>query len=72
MARPSDFEVGDNLHAQPSTNIVGFRGLDSSTFFILNDGIRTPMSDFPDILHQAMMVQIIIVGGLDISRSFAG
>ena len=44
------------------TNIVDFRGFDSSTILILRGGILRPIGDFPESSSQAMLV------GCNVSR----
>ena len=44
------------------TNIVGFRGFDSSVVLILRGGIPRPTGNFPESLSQAMLV------GCNVSR----
>ena len=44
------------------SNIVDFRGFDSSTILLLRGGILRPMGDFPESLSQAMLV------GCNVSR----
>ena len=46
----------------PPTNIVGFRGLDSSVILSLRGGILMSIGDFPESLSQAMLV------GCNVSR----
>ena len=46
----------------PPTNIVGFRGLDSSIILILRGGIIMSIVHFPASLSQAMLVGIMLVG----------
>ena len=48
------------------TNIVDFRGLDSSIILILSGGILMSIGDFPESLSQAMLVGIMVVGGLGV------
>ena len=44
------------------TNIVDFRGLDSSIILILRGVILMPIEDSPESLSQAMLVGIMLVG----------
>ena len=44
------------------TNIVDFRGLDSSTILILRGGIPRPIGDFPESLSQSILVGTMLVG----------
>ena len=46
----------------PPTNIVGFRGFDSSAILILRVGISRPIGNFLESLNQAMLV------GYNVSR----
>ena len=61
--------------ANSPTNIVEFRGFDSSIILILRGGILRPIRDFPESLSQAMLVGVMLVGRLgvfylfDISKS---
>ena len=48
------------------TNIVDFRGFDSSIISILRDGILRPLGNFPGSLSQAILVGIMLVGRLGI------
>ena len=48
------------------TNIVDFRGFDSSTIFIKRGGIPRPIGNFPESLSQAMLVGIMLVGRLGV------
>ena len=48
------------------TNIVGFKGFDSSTILILRGGIPRFIGDFPESLTQAMLVGAMLVGGLGV------
>ena len=49
------------------TNIVDFRGFDSSTILIWRGGIPRPIGDFPESSSQAMLVGVMLVGGLGVS-----
>ena len=51
------------------TNIVVFRGFDSSIILILRCGILTSTGDFPGSLSQAMLVGTMLVGRLGILES---
>ena len=44
------------------TNIVDFRGFDSSMMSISRGGVYRPIGDFPESLSQAMLVGIMLVG----------
>ena len=46
------------------TNIVDFRGFDSSTILIYRGGILMSMGDLPESLSRAMLAGILLVGGL--------
>ena len=48
------------------TNIVDFRGVDSSTILILRGGILMSIGDFPESLSQAMLVGTMLVGRLGV------
>ena len=50
--------------ADPSTNIVDFRGFDSSIILIQRGGIPRPIGNFPESLSQAILVGIMLVGRL--------
>ena len=41
------------------TNIVDFRGFDSSTILMLRDGILISIGEFPESLSRAMLVGVI-------------
>ena len=49
-------ELATAYTPNPPTNIVGFRGLDSSIILILRGGILTPIGNFPESLSQASNV----------------
>ena len=49
------------------TNIVGFRGFDSSIILNLRGGIPRPIGDFPESLRQAMAVGVMLVGRLGVA-----
>ena len=53
------------------TNIVDFRGFDSSIILILRGGIPRPTGDFPESLSQAILVGIMFVGRLGVFYGFA-
>ena len=57
------------MHATPNlpTSIVEFRGFDSSIILILRGGILMSIGDFPEMLSQAILVGIILVGRLGVS-----
>ena len=48
------------------TNIVVFRGFDSSTILIERGEIRMYIGDFPESLSQAMLVGTMLVGRLGV------
>ena len=48
------------------TNIVDFRGFDSIIILILRGGILTSIGNFPESLSQAVLVGVILVGGLGV------
>ena len=48
------------------TNIVGFKGCDSSIILIQRGGIPRFIGNFPESLTQAMLVGTILVGGLGV------
>ena len=48
------------------TNIVDFRGFDSSTILIYWGEILRPIGDFPESLSQAMLVGTMLVGRLGV------
>ena len=53
------------------TNIVDFRGFDSSIILILMGGILRPIEDFPETLSQALLVGIMLVGRLGVTHCFS-
>ena len=50
------------------TNIMDFRGVDSSIILILRGGIPRPIGNFPEHLSQAILVGIMLVGRLGMSE----
>ena len=54
------------ITANPRTNIVGFRGSDSSIILILRGGIPRPKGNFPESLSQAILVGTMLAGRLGI------
>ena len=48
------------------TNIVDFRGFDSSTILVQRGGILMSVGDFPGSLSQAMLVGTGLVGRLGV------
>ena len=53
------------------TNIMDFRGFDSSIILILRGGIPRPIGDFPESLSQAMLVGVMLVGGLGVGNKLS-
>ena len=51
------------------TNIMDFRGFDSSIILMLRGGIPWPMGNFLQSLSQAILVGIILVGRFDIQHT---
>ena len=51
------------------TNIMDFRGFDSSIMLSLRSGIPRPTGDSPESLTQAMFVGAMLVGGLGVRCS---
>ena len=49
------------------TNIMEFRGFDSSIILILRGGILMSIGDFPESLSQAMLAGVTLVGGLGVT-----
>ena len=49
------------------TNIVEFTGFDSSIILIQRGGIPRFIGDFPESLSQAMLVGVMLVGGLGVT-----
>ena len=62
-----EFRDTVNLH----TNIMEFRGFDSSIIFILRGGIPRPVGNLPESLSQAILVGIILVGRLGVEYQAA-
>ena len=52
------------------TNIVDFRGFDSSIILIVRGGILMSIGDFPECLSQAMLVGTMLVGRLGVLVHF--
>ena len=48
------------------TNIMDFKGFDSSIILILWSGIPRPIGNFPESLSQAILVGVILVGRLGV------
>ena len=53
----------------PRTNIMDFRGFDSSIILILRRGISRPIGKFPESLTQAILVGVMFVGRLGLRHS---
>ena len=58
--------TGCNRTANLSTNIVDFRGFDSSIILIQRGGILMSIGNFLESLSQAMLVEIMLVGRLGV------
>ena len=54
--------------ANVRTNIVGFRGFDSSMILILRGGIPMSIGDFPESLSRAILVGTMLVGRLGVTQ----
>ena len=50
----------------PYTNIVDIRGFDSNIISFLRGGILMSKGNFPESLSPAMLVGVMLVGGLDV------
>ena len=50
------------------TNIMDFRGFDSSIISFLRGGIPRPIGDFQESWSQATLVGIMLVGRLDVNK----
>ena len=48
------------------TNIMAFRGFDSSIISIMRGGILMPIGNLPESLTQAILVGIMLVGRLGV------
>ena len=57
---------GAGATANLRTNIMDFRGFDSSIILIIRDGILVSIGDFPESLSQAILVRIMLVGRLGV------
>ena len=69
LARNHYLEGSLNIHdftPNPPTNIVDFRGFDSSIILIIRGGIPRPLGDIPESLSQAMLVGNMLVGRLGV------
>ena len=62
----SDDEEERKHTAHLRTNIMDFRGFDSSIILILRGGIPRPIGDFPESLSQAILVGIMLVERLGV------
>ena len=69
---PTDTRKFRNAYATPNlcTNIMDFRGFDSSTILNLRGGIPRPIGNFPESLSQAILVGIILVGKSGVRNSW--
>ena len=52
------------------TEIMDFRGFDSSRILMLRGGIPRPIGDFPESVSQAILVGIILVGRLGVDSRY--
>ena len=52
--------------ANLGTNMMDFRGFDSSIILFLRGGILISIGDFPKSLNQAILVGIMLVGRLGV------
>ena len=59
----------DTITPNLPTNIMDFRGFDSSVILILRGGIPRPIGDVPESLSQAILVGIMLVGRLGVLLS---
>ena len=57
--------------ANPRTEILDFKGFDSSIILILGGEILMSIGHFPEMLSQRILVGIILVGTLGVSRMVA-
>ena len=62
-------QEGLQATANPPTNMVDFRGFDSSVILLRRGGIPRPIGDFPESLSQAILVGIMLAGRLGVLRS---
>ena len=58
-----------HVKANLPTNIVGFRGLDSSIILSLRGGSPRPIGYLPESLSQAISAGIILVGRLGVKQT---
>ena len=61
----------NNSNTNLRTNIIDFKGLDSSIILILRGGMLVSIEDFLGSLSQTILVGIILVGRLGVRRSAA-
>ena len=66
MSKPDIASFRHTHTANLPTNIMDFRGFDSSIIFILGGGILMSIGDFPESLSQAILVGVTLVGGLGV------
>ena len=64
--------LSGRVTANLPTNIVDFGGFDSSIILILRGGIPRPIVNFPEGLSQAMLVGVMLVGGLGVQKNMVG
>ena len=64
--------IGGLNTANLPTNIMDFRGFDSSIMLIIRGGIPRPIGDFPKSLSQAILVGIMLVLRLGVHGSVLG
>ena len=57
---------GEEHTANPPTNVVDFRGFDSSLILIQRGGILMSIGKLPESLSQAMLVGTMLVGRLGV------
>ena len=60
------YSSGDRYTPNLPTNIVGFRGLDSSIMLFARGGILMSIGDIPESLTRAMLVGTMLVGRLGV------
>ena len=63
--------MNPDLTANIRTNIMDFRGFDSSRILKLRGGIPRAIGDFPESLSQAILVGIMLVGRFSVVRDIA-
>ena len=69
MAAGEFIEVAQDVTANLRTNIMDFRGFDSSVMLIIRGGILMSIGDFPETLSQQILVGIMLEGRLGVSHS---